>query len=150
MRRIFLLTGILRYFLILFVSILSIFALKVFFDEQTQLKWTTNYKINKLSFKVAWEKACDVATADWLYNYPRGRIFPPFVWQRSKRFFRRDAGFFVPPLPTPTKEKLICENFLRPRVNRRKGSQDFINSHIFRVYRWILLFWKFWGWKVEK
>ena len=57
MRRIFLLTGILPYFLILFESILSIFALKVFFDEQTQLKWTTNYKINKLSFKVAWEKA---------------------------------------------------------------------------------------------
>ena len=123
MRRIFLLTGILRCFLILFVSILSIFALKVFFDEQTQLKWTTNYKINKLSFKVAWEKACDVATADWLYNYPRGRIFPPFVWQRSKRFFRRDAGFFAPSLPTPTKEKPICENFIRPRVNRRKGSK---------------------------
>ena len=64
-----------------------------------------------------------MATADWLYNYPRGRIFPPFVWQRSKRFFRRDAGFFAPPLPTPTKEKPICENFIRPRVNRRKGSK---------------------------
>ena len=136
MRRIFLLTGILRCFLILFVSILSIFALKVFFDEQTQLKWKTNYKINKLSFKVAWEKACDVATADWLYNYPRGRIFPPSVWQRSKRFLRRDAGFSLPPLPTPTKEKLIFKNFIRARnhdrimislirhnisINRRKG-----------------------------
>ena len=120
MRRIFLLTDILRCFLILFVSILSIFALKVFFDEQTQLKWTTNYKINKLSFKVAWEKACDVATADWLYNYPRGRIFPPFVWQRSKRFFRRDAGFSAPPLPTHTiKEKPICENFIRAKNHDR-------------------------------
>ena len=89
MRRVFLLTGILQCFLILFVSILSIFALKVLFEEQTQLKWTTNYKINKLSFKVAWEKACDVATADWLNlntrNQPvnkdvsRGCIFPRFV-----------------------------------------------------------------------
>ena len=64
-----------------------------------------------------------MATADWLYIYPRGRIFPPSVWQRSKRLFRRDAGFFTRPLPTPTKEKLIGENFLRPRVNRRKGSK---------------------------
>ena len=31
-----------------------------------QLKWTANYKMNKLSFKVAWEKASDVVTADWL------------------------------------------------------------------------------------
>ena len=62
-----------------------------------------------------------MTTADWLNNYPRGRIFPPFVWQRSKRFFRRDAG--APPLPTPTKEKLLFENFIRPRVNRRKGSK---------------------------
>ena len=31
--------------------------------------------------------------------------------------------FFAPPLPTPTNEKLICENFIRPRVNRRKGSK---------------------------
>ena len=77
-----------------------------------------------------------MATADWLYNYPRGRIFPPFVWQRSKRFFRRDAGFSAPPLPTPTKEKLISKNFIRASnhdriyhlsirdnisINRRKG-----------------------------
>ena len=27
-----------------------------------------------------------------------------------------DASFSAPPLPTPTKEKLICENFIRPRV----------------------------------
>ena len=93
MRRIFLLTSILRCFLILSVSSLSIFALKVFFEEQTELKWTTNYKINKLSFNVAWEKACDVATADWLNlntrNVPvnndvsRGCIFPLLVGARS-------------------------------------------------------------------
>ena len=40
--------------------------LNFFFEEQTQLKWTANNKINKLSFKVAWEKASDVDTADWL------------------------------------------------------------------------------------
>ena len=60
------LTDVLRCFLILFKSILSIFALNFFVEEQTQLKWTTNYKINKMSFKVAWEKASDVVTADWL------------------------------------------------------------------------------------
>ena len=52
-----------------------------------------------------------MATADWLYNYPRGRIFPPFVWQRSKRFFRRDAGFSAPLLPTPAKELLLVLSF---------------------------------------
>ena len=149
MRRIFLLTGILRCFLILFVSILSIFALKVFFDEQTQLKWTTNYKINKLSFKVACRR---LVTWRQLIGYITTHVveFSRLSFcQRSKRFFRRDAGFFAPPLLAATKEKLICENFLRPRVKRRKASKDFINSHIFRVYRWILLFWKFRGWKVE-
>ena len=70
---------------------------------------------NQLSFKVVREKACDMATADWLYNYPRGRIFPPFVWQRSERFFRRDAGFSAPPLLAPTKEKPIPKNFFRAR-----------------------------------
>ena len=70
---------------------------------------------NQLSFKVVREKACDMATADWLYNYPRGRIFPPFVWQRSERFFRRDAGFSAPPLLAPTKEKPIPKNFIRAR-----------------------------------
>ena len=140
MRRIFLLTGILRCFLILFVSILSIFALKVFFDEQTQLKWTTNYKINKLSFKVAWEKACDVATADWLYNYPRGRSFPPFVWQRSKRFFRWDAEFFAPFFPTPTREKTICENFIRPRDTGRKGSKVSIIRTLLGYIIWFCCF----------
>ena len=60
------LTDVLRCFLILFKSILSIFALHFFFEEQIRLKWTTNYKINKLSFKVAWEKASDVLRADWL------------------------------------------------------------------------------------
>ena len=75
-------------------TVLSIFALNFFVEEQTQLKWTTNYKINKLSLKVAWEKASDVVTADWLNlnmkcscqsRYATWSIFPPFVWAKSQR-----------------------------------------------------------------
>ena len=87
-----------------------------------------------------------MAIADWLYNYPRGRIFPPFVWQRSKRFFAF-LQLSAPPLPTPTiMEKPICENFIRLRDHDgimhdlliKVIFQGFNNSHL--VYRAILLF----------
>ena len=89
------LTVVLRCFLILFSPSWAFLRWIFFVDEETQLKWTTNYKINKLSFKVAWEKASDVVTADWLnlstwnvpvnHNMPRGSIFPPFVCAKSQR-----------------------------------------------------------------
>ena len=80
------LTDVLRCSLILFKSILSIFALNFSFEEQTQLKWTANYKINKLSFKVAWEKASDVETAYWLnlntWNIPVNHDMPRVAFSR--------------------------------------------------------------------